>query len=108
MPHRQSDLMGLDGHPAAGVTIDRKIPLWGILTLVGAILGQGAWVWTGQREQAIEIRHQSEQIRELTAQVKALVMQMSAKDNKDVEQDFRINELGRRVQVLEATTPLRR
>lgn len=84
-----------------GVTVDRKIPLWGILSMVAAIAAQAALVWSGQREQAVEMRHQSEQIRELAIQVKGLAGQLATKDSKDIEQDLRLNELSRRVLALE-------
>lgn len=85
----------------SAITIERKIPLWGLIGLAGALLGQGVLTWSGQREQAIEMRHQSEQIKELTIEVKALTLQVSAKDGKDVEQDLRLNEISRRLIAVE-------
>lgn len=84
-----------------GVTIDRKIPLWGVLCVVGALLGQGALVWNGQSLQAAEIHHQSDQIHKLSDQVEAMARQMQAKDAVDIKQDFRIDELERRVLAVE-------
>lgn len=98
--HRQTDFAGLEGS-SSGITIDRKIPLWGILTLVAAMISQAALVWSGQREQAIEMRHLSEQTRLLAIEVKALTTQSATKDGKDIEQDLRINELSRRVLSIE-------
>ena len=83
------------------VTIDRKIPLWGILTAAGAVLGQGLLLWNGQNLQAAEIRHQSEQIQDLAQQVKSMAAQIATKDGIDIKQDLRIDELNRRVTVLE-------
>ncbi|WP_046111827.1 hypothetical protein [Aquincola tertiaricarbonis] len=99
--YRETDRMPLEGDRRAGITIDRKIPLWGILTLVGAILAQGGIVWSGQREQAVEVRHQSDQISKLALQVERLGAQLATKDSKDIEQDLRLNELSRRVLTLE-------
>lgn len=100
MAHRQSDFGGLG--ETGSITIDRKIPLWGIITVCLAIFGQGAMVWSGQREQAIEFRHQARKIEELTTEVKALSIALASKDGKDVAQDLQIEALGRRVTVLEA------
>jgi len=101
MAYRESDHMAMDAVPAAGITIDRKIPLWGILGVCATIIGQAALVWSGQREQAVEMRHQAEQIKALALEVKGLGAQMATKDGKDIEQDLRINELSRRVLVIE-------
>ena len=90
------------------VTIDRKIPLWGVLSVVGGLLVQAVLVWNGQALQASEIRHQSEQIQDLTQQVKAMAALLAAKDGIDIKQDLRIDELGRRVTALEGTKENRR
>ncbi len=90
------------------VTIDRKIPLWGVLSVVGGLLVQAVLVWNGQALQAAEIRHQSDQIQDLTQQVKAMAALMAAKDGIDIKQDLRIDELGRRVTALEGAKENRR
>lgn len=92
-PHRSTD--------PEGITIDRKIPLWGVLTLVGALVGQAILMWNGQNMQAQEMRHQSEQIQDLAQQVKAMATQLATKDGTDIGQNLRIDELGRRVGALE-------
>lgn len=84
-----------------GITIDRKIPLWGVICIIGAFIGQGVLVWNGQNLQAAEIRHQSEQIKFLTEQVKVMAAQLATKDGVDIKQDFRLDELDRRVLMLE-------
>ena len=84
-----------------GVTIDRKIPLWGVLCAAAMIFGQGVLLWKGQDLQAAELRHQSEQIHEMAGNVKAMAAQLSAKDAVDVKQDLRIDELERRVLTVE-------
>jgi hypothetical protein len=94
-PHRAND--------PEGMTIDRKIPLWGVLCVVGAFIGQGALVWNGQNLQAAELRHQSEQIHNLADQVKLI----AAKDAVDIKQDFRIDELERRILTVETAKGVR-
>lgn len=84
-----------------GVTIDRKIPLWGVLTAAGMVFAQGVLLWKGQDLQAAELRHQSEQIHEMAAQVKTMADQLGKKDAVDVKQDLRIDELERRVLSME-------
>lgn len=84
-----------------GITIDRKIPLWGVLTAAGLIFGQGVMLWKGQDLQAAELRHQSEQIHEMAAQVKSMAEQLGKKDAVDVKQDLRIDELERRLLTME-------
>lgn len=90
------------------VTIDRKIPLWGVLGVVGGLLVQAALMWDGQHLQAAEIRHQSEQIHDLAEQVKSLAAQIAAKDVVDIGQDASIKDLTRRVSVLEESRGARR
>jgi hypothetical protein len=92
-PHRSSD--------PEGITIDRKIPLWGVVCMAGALVGQAVLMWNGQNMQAQEMRHQSEQIQELVQQVKAMAAQMATKDGVDIEQNLRIGELNRRMTLLE-------
>lgn len=83
------------------VTIDRKIPLWGVLVVVGGLVVQGALVWNGQNLQAAETRHQSEQIHDLAEQVKTMAAQIAAKDAIDVGQDANIRDLNRRMTAIE-------
>jgi len=90
-----------------GVTIDRKIPLWGVLGVVVALIGQGILVWNGQNLQAAELRHQSEQIKNLADQVKGMASQLAAKDAIDIKQDFRLDELERRMLTVEQAKGVR-
>ncbi len=96
-PHRSTD--------PEGITIDRKIPLWGVLCMAGALIGQAVLMWNGQNMQAQEMRHQSEQIQELAQQVKAMAAQMATKDGTDIRQDLNITDLFRRVGTLESSRP---
>jgi hypothetical protein len=84
-----------------GIKIDRTIPLWGILTLAGGLVGQAVLMWNAQTLQAAEIHHQSEQIQELAKQVSRLSEKFEAKEGVDREQDLRIGEISRRVTALE-------
>lgn len=85
-----------------GITVDRKIPLWGVLCMAGALVGQAVLMWNGQNMQAQEMRHQSEQIQDLAQQVKAMATQMATKDGTDIGQNLRLDELNRRLVILES------
>jgi hypothetical protein len=84
-----------------GITIDRKIPLWGLLTAAAMVFGQGVLLWKGQDLQAAELRHQSEQIHEMASQIKTMAELLGKKDAIDVKQDLRIDELERRLLTME-------
>lgn len=92
-PHRSTD--------PEGITIDRKIPLWGVMVMASALVGQAILMWNGQNMQAQEMRHQSEQIQDLAQQVKAMAAQLATKDGIDIEQNLRISELNRRMSIIE-------
>lgn len=85
-----------------GINIDRKIPLWGVICMAFALVGQAILMWNGQNLQAQEMRHQSEQIQDLAQQVKGMAAQMATKDGADIGQNLRIDELSRRVVILES------
>ena len=99
-PYRETDRMALD--PLAGrVTIDRKIPLWGMLGVAGAIVVQAILLWNGQQLQAQRLDEYGQKIVALTVEVKELNAQLSVKASKDNEQDLRLNEYSRRLLLLE-------
>ncbi|RZJ12083.1 MAG: hypothetical protein EOP39_04660 [Rubrivivax sp.] len=100
MSYRETDRMGLDPL-ATRVTIDRKIPLWGMLTVAGAIIVQAILLWNGQQLQAQRLDDYGAKIVALTVEVKELNNQLSAKGSKDNEQDLRLNEYSRRLLLLE-------
>ena len=86
---------------ADGVTVDRKIPLWSVLTSAAFLFGQGLMLWNGQSLQAAELHQQSELLHEVVTQLKAVSAQLNAKDAVDVKQDLRIDELERRMLTME-------
>lgn len=86
---------------AASISVDRKIPLWGILCLMGAFVGQGVLLWAGSREQAIESRYMAAKISDLTVEVKSLATQIGDKSTKDLSQDSEIKDAMRRIEALE-------
>jgi hypothetical protein len=88
---------------AAAITFDRKIPLWGILTLAGALIGQGVLLWSGAREAAIEQKHMGTRVEALTVEIKSLSNQVMDKNIKDLSQDGELKDMARRVEALERT-----
>lgn len=86
--------------------IDRLRISWAIPLpwLIGAcvlVIGQGATVYYTQLRQGDILAQQSASIADLAAQVRVLSAQLSSKDGKDIEHDFRINDLDRRMQTIE-------
>lgn len=79
------------------ITLDRKIPLWGILTLVGALVAQGVLLWASSREQALKIEYLAMQVSQLTVELKSMSTQISSKSEKDLIQDGDIKDLQRQV-----------
>lgn len=98
MQHRDSDTMPFD---AGRITIDRKIPLWGLLLMSGSIVGQAVLLWNGQQLQAQRLEDYGLKILALTAEVKELNAQLGLKASKDNEQDLRLNEYSRRLLLIE-------
>lgn len=75
-------------------TITRAIPLWGLLTVLGALIGQGVVVYFAQQRQG-------ELILAMTVELKQVVQAVNTSNVKDVEHDFRLSDHERRLQVLE-------
>lgn len=86
---------------AGRITIDRKIPLWGLLLMSGSIVGQAVLLWNGQQLQAQRLEDYGNKITALTAEVKELNAQLGLKASKDNEQDLRLNEYSRRLLLIE-------
>lgn len=96
MEHRKTD--------AEAISIDRKIPLWGILTVVGAIVVQTVVFWNSMQLLAVQVAFQGKRaedisvdVKGLTTDVKALSITLSSKDRVDQDQDRRIEDLERRL-----------
>lgn len=101
MEHRKTD--------GDALSIDRKIPLWGILTVVGAIVVQTVVFWNSMQLLVVQVAFQGKRAEDIAADVKGLTTDMkslsitlSTKDRVDQDQDRRIEDLERR---LNARTP---
>lgn len=90
-----------------GLRVDRTIPLWGIISIGLAMLGQGVMLWQGQRETAIEQRNMATKVEALTEAIKAMDTQGRLKETKDVARDALIADHERRVTRLETRSEAR-
>jgi hypothetical protein len=79
-----------------GITIDRKIPLWGILTAGAAFLVQAAVMWNGQSLQ-------TQQISDLTKKVDRMIDKQETKDGTDLKQDMQISAILQRLILIEGS-----
>jgi hypothetical protein len=93
MHHRNDD--------SGPIKVTREIPLWGILTVIGAIAGQGILLWAGQREQSINLGTIGEQIKAQSVEIQRLSVAVGSKDLKDVEHDIKLDDLQRRLNKIE-------
>ncbi len=86
--------------------LDRTFPMWGIVAMIVTLLAvplvsQVVLSWANERERLLETRYLTAQIQGLSNKVEALGVQLAAKDNKDVAQEFQIADLMRRVLIIE-------
>ena len=93
MNHRAAD--------PASFKIDRVIPMWGIVTLCMAALAQAVLMWNAQLRQADSIDALSKTVVAQSAEITKLTAAVGAKDLKDLEQDFQVRDVVRRVSALE-------
>lgn len=94
MSHRQGD---------PPVKITREIPLWGLILAVVGIVGQAITLYYGQNRQGELIAQQNDLIRDLTVKVAALSESIQKVNLKNVEFEYKISDLDRRVTVIEAS-----
>lgn len=82
-------------------TLDRKIPLWGILGLIGALLAQGVLLWSASREYAIRLEFLGQTVSASTNEIKSLATQIATKTEQDIVQNADIKDVQRRLAELE-------
>jgi flagellar basal body-associated protein FliL len=83
------------------IKITREIPLYWVLSVVAAIVGQGALVWFTQKSQGDLIAQQNESIKQLTAELRAVTTDLNTGRVKDLEHDLKIADHERRLATLE-------
>lgn len=79
------------------IKITREVPLWSLASAIGLVALQAVGLYYRQDDLAKTQITQNESIRSLTAEVKSLGAAISAKDMKDLEHDYKIVDLDRRV-----------
>jgi hypothetical protein len=101
MSHRQTDPDNVV------LPIDRRLPLWGILSALGMIAGQAALMYMTQREQAISLQQLVVANASLDTQLKELRAEVRGKEAKDYTHDAKLQELEMRLRIIETakTTP---
>jgi hypothetical protein len=87
---------------AGPVKIVREIPLWGIVMLAMALLGQALLMWRGQSEQALRLETMTEKLTEFTSELKALNTRAGANEVRNAERDAQLKDHERRLLLLEA------
>lgn len=83
----------------------REVPAWSVFLLLASILtfgaGQALALWVGQREQQRTLTELTSRVIELTTEVSRLTEKINGKDMADIRHDLRLDDLGRRITVLE-------
>lgn len=87
-----------DDEPNKPFTITRSLPLYWLLSVLAALIGQAAVVYFAQQRQG-------ELIQGMTGELKQVVTAISTSNIKDVEHDFRLSDHERRLQALERKAP---
>lgn len=83
------------------ISIDRKIPLWGILCVCGALIAQGVLLWSASREYAIRLEFLGQTVSASTNEIKSLATQIATKSEQDILQNADIKDIQRRLAEVE-------
>jgi hypothetical protein len=84
------------------IKITREIPLPWVLSVVAAIVAQGAVVWFTQKSQGELITQQSESIKALAVELRAVTNDLNTGRVKDLEHDLKLADHERRLGTVEA------
>jgi hypothetical protein len=85
------------------VHIDRKIPLWGILGVIGVIALQAVLMYVAQREQGIAIQQLISNNSTLTVEVKEMRRENQQSELKNMERDMLVRDFDRRLRAMESS-----
>lgn len=91
------DMMHTRESDTAPIKVTREIPLWALVSALGAFAMQAVALYYGQIDLAKTQAAQTESIRNLTNEVRTLSAAIGAKDMKDLEHDYKIRDLDGRV-----------
>lgn len=93
-PHRDTD-------NEANLHINRTIPLWGIVTLLGMVALQAISLYYGQASQGEKIAGVQVSVTAINVKLDSVQVAQNKSDLKDLEHDFKITSLTNRIAALE-------
>ncbi len=84
------------------IRVTREIPLWGILTVLGALAVQAIALYYGLQRQVEEQARQGQRMVEIAADVRSIGNEIQKNNMKTLELSFGLAGLEQRVRLLEA------
>lgn len=92
--HRSTDTF-------VGGTIKREVPIWSLITMIGFVAAQALGMYVEQREQRSALSSVASTQADINRQLTELAKELGNKNLKDIEHDLKIDDLRRRVTLLE-------
>ncbi len=89
----------LDSH--GSVKITREIPLWGILSVLGALAAQAVGLYYSNQSLAKAVEQQSMQLTAVAGDVRAINAEINRGNIRSVEFTMNMEDVKRRLQALE-------
>jgi hypothetical protein len=95
-----------DPHPAPDydqrpVHITREIPLWGIITVLGAFAGQAVALYYSNAGLAKSFEEQNTKLTSVAADVRAINAELNQNNLRNAQSGYRLDDLTRRVTAIE-------
>lgn len=88
--------------PNVTASIDRKIPLWGVLCALAIVAGQAIAVYYGQQQQTRDISQIKSDVSDTRTDVRSALAEINKLTITNVEVKFRLTDLERRLVAVEA------
>lgn len=88
--------------PHSPVKITREIPLWGILTVIGAFAAQAIGLYYSNLRLADAFSRQGQQLDSVAADVRAITSELNRGNVRGAQIEFQIGDLQRRITAIEA------
>lgn len=83
------------------VHITREIPLWGILTVLGAFAGQAVALYYSNAGLAKSFDEQNAKLTSVAADVRAINAELNQNNVRNAQSGYRLDDLTRRVTAIE-------
>ena len=103
MQHDDSKPMPFD--LGGRIRVTREIPLWQILTFLGAVAAQAVGLYYGQQRQTEELNRQGLRQTEMAADLRTITGEMQKGTIEAMKLGFVVNNLEQRVRALESAQP---